>query len=198
MTDTMRETLSALLDSEADELELERLLRRIGDDRELRETWVRYNLARDVAAGHRLSHAGLDVSARVREALASPARRDSASLRQRLLRPVASLAVAASVAVTVVVGGRQLALLDNDAYSGDGAVAASTSPVGMLNSLGASAVRASFGTRPVPGLQPASRTAYQELARQRMNAYMQEHAEQAALNSPQGLMPFARVPRIQE
>jgi len=72
------------------------------------------------------------------------------------------------------------------------------SPVGMLNSLGASAVRASFGTRPVPVLQPAARTAYQELARQRMAAYMQEHAEQAALNSPQGLMPFARVPRIQE
>lgn len=198
MTDTMRETLSALLDSEADELALERLLRRVGDDRELRETWVRYNLARDVAAGHRLSHAGLDVSTRVRDALGSPGQRDGTSLRQRLLRPVASLAVAASVAVTVVVGGRQLALLENDAYSGDSAVAASMSPVGMLNSLGASAVRASFGTRPVPVLQPAARTAYQKLARQRMNVYMQEHAEQAALNSPQGLMPFARVPRIQE
>jgi sigma-E factor negative regulatory protein RseA len=59
-------------------------------------------------------------------------------------------------------------------------------------------VRASYGTQSVPVLQPATRTAYRELARQRMEKYMQEHAEQAALNSPQGLIPFARVPEIRE
>jgi sigma-E factor negative regulatory protein RseA len=37
-----------------------------------------------------------------------------------------------------------------------------------------------------------------ELARQRMEKYSQEHAEHAALNSPQGLVPFARVPQIRE
>ena len=55
---------------------------------------------------------------------------------------------------------------------------------------------ASTSSAPVP--QPATSTAYQKLARQRLHKYMQEHAEHAALNSPNGLVPFARVPRIQE
>jgi sigma-E factor negative regulatory protein RseA len=31
-----------------------------------------------------------------------------------------------------------------------------------------------------------------------MNVYMQEHVEHAALNSPQGLVPFSRVQQIKE
>jgi sigma-E factor negative regulatory protein RseA len=68
----------------------------------------------------------------------------------------------------------------------------------MVNSLGATTVQASYGAQAVPVLQPAAHTAYQQLARQRHGRYMQEHAEHAALNSPQGLIPFARVPRIRE
>ena len=68
----------------------------------------------------------------------------------------------------------------------------------MINSLGASPVQASYGTEALPVLQPATRTAYRELARQRMEKYIQEHAEHAALNSPQGLVPFARVTQIRE
>ena len=77
-------------------------------------------------------------------------------------------------------------------------VAADASPVGMLNILGAIPVQASYGMQAVPVLQPAVRNAYQDLAQQRQRKYMQEHAEQAALNSPQGLVPFARVPEIRE
>ena len=83
-------------------------------------------------------------------------------------------------------------------HGGEQTVAASPSPVGLVNSLGATTVQASYGNQAIPVLQPATRTAYQELARQRMGRYMQEHAEHAALNSPQGLIPFARVPRIKE
>ena len=112
---------------------------------------------------------------------------------------MASLAVAASVAATVVIGGQQLAQIGSDPY-GQGAqtVAASASPVGLVNSLGATTVQASYGNQSVPVLQPATHTAYRELARQRMQKYMQEHAEHAALNSPQGLIPFARVDEIRE
>jgi sigma-E factor negative regulatory protein RseA len=49
----------------------------------------------------------------------------------------------------------------------------------------------------VPTLEPADRTAYRELARQRLRRYSQEHAEHASLNTPQGLVPFARVPVIE-
>ena len=108
--------------------------------------------------------------------------------------------LAASVALTVVIGGRQLAQIDStEPYNqGDRAVATSASPVGWVNSFGATTVQASYGTRAVPMLQPVTRTAYQDLAQHRQRRYMQEHAEQAALNSPQGLVLFARVPEIRE
>ena len=196
MSESMRESLSALMDDEANELEVQRVLTHIASDPQLRQTWVRYNLVRSVSAGQLSAHIELDISERLREALAGqePA---GAALRQRLLKPLASFAVAASVAITVVLGGQQLAQLDagkNDAQI----IASSGSPVGLVNSFGASSVQASYGTQSVPELQPAVRKAYQELARQRMEKYMQEHVEHAALNSPAGLVPFARVPRLQE
>lgn len=202
MNERMRESLSALLDDEANELELERILANAGDDN-LRQTWQRYNIVRHAHAGQDLSHLNLDISAQVRSAIDSAGNateRDSAEgLRQRFMRPLASFAVAASVAATVVIGGQQLAQVSgSDPYGSEQAVAASASPVGMVNSLGATTVQASYGTQSIPVLQPATRTAYQELARQRMARYMQEHAEHAALNSPQGLIPFARVPQIKE
>jgi sigma-E factor negative regulatory protein RseA len=196
MSEMMRESLSALLDEQANELELERVLARMAGDPELRRTWVRYNLARAVAAGQYPTHLELDVSARVREAVTGLGQ-GAVSPRQRFLRPLASLAVAASVAAVVVFGGQQLAQMEAANYSRQ-AVASSASPVGLVNSLGATSVQASYGTQSVPVLQPATRIAYQELARQRLNRYTQQHAEHAALNSPSGLVSFARVPRIEE
>lgn len=198
MSESMRESLSALMDDEANELETERVLARIAGDPQLRQAWVRYNVVHSVAVGHVPAHLELDISSQVRDAIAGETGgRNAAGIRQRFLKPLASLAVAASVAATVVIGGQQLAQLQADSYDSQ-AIASSVSPVGMVNSLGATSVQASYGTQSVPVLQPATRTAYQELARQRLQKYMQEHAEQAALNSPNGLVPFARVPYIQE
>jgi len=196
MSELMRESLSALMDDEANELEIERVLASIADDASLRQTWVRYNDVRAATAGHPPAHLELDISAQVREAIAGESSRKP-GLKQRFMRPLASMAVAASVAATVVFGGQQLAQMEADSYDAQ-AIASSVSPVGMVNSLGATSVQASYGTLGMPELQPATRTAYQALARQRLHKYMQEHAEHAALNTPNGLVPFARVPRIQE
>jgi sigma-E factor negative regulatory protein RseA len=206
MNERMRESLSALMDDEANELELERVLSQVGSNAELRQTWSRYNLAHNAAQGDQLAHLDWDISGRVQSALASPGVSGSSvstasdGYRNRFLRPLISVGVAASVAFTVVIGGQQLADVDNrDAYAVEQSVPGNPSPVGMLNIAGAVPVQASFGTDPaVPQLQPAVRTAYQDLAEQRLRKYMQLHAEQAALNSPQGLVPYARVPEIRE
>ncbi len=196
MSEKMRESLSALMDDEASELELQRLLTRIGDDAGLRDSWCRFNTVRSVLAGQQLAGLDRDISGAVREAIGrESAPLTSTSRHQRWLRPLASLAVAASVTGVVVLGGQQLAQLENNDAR---ALASSVSPVGLVNSLGATTVQASYGTRSMPGLEPATRTAYRELARQRMQRYLQEHVEQASLNSPQGLLPFVRVPQIQE
>ncbi|MBT4521724.1 MAG: sigma-E factor negative regulatory protein [Halieaceae bacterium] len=202
MTERIRESLSATMDGEADELELERVLSKIGDDTELRRTWVRYHSIRSIASGQSVDEETFpDVSQRVREALAAEVRPAAAGSLQRVLKPLASFAVAASVAATVVIGGQQLAQINEGGEPREAvasAVVGVGSPVGLINSTGATPVRASYGNQAVPVLEPAARTAYRELARQRMHKYMQEHAEHAALNAPHGLIPFARVRQIEE
>ena len=199
MTEKMRESLSALMDGESNELELQRILSGIGEDTGLRETWVRYHAVREVVSGGSAGNLSIDFSRRVREALVEDTAKRSAGAITRLLKPVASFAVAASVAAVVVVGGQQIAQMgESGSYSSANALVAGGAPVGLVNSIGATTVRASYGAQGVPVLQPAARTAYRELARQRMQKYMQEHAEHAALNSPQGLVPFARVQKIEE
>lgn len=200
MNDRMRESLSALMDDEANELELERVLSQLGGDAELRQIWLRYNLGSSAVHGDQLAHLDWDISARVQSALqdshtgaASPA---VEGYRQRLMRPLISVGVAASVALTVVVGGQQLARIDDKTSYGYGqSVAANSAPVGVF---GGTVLQANYPGPTVPSLQPATRDAYQDIAQQRMRWYMQQHAEQAALNSPQGLVPFARVPEIRE
>ncbi len=187
MNEALRESLSAVMDGEGDDLALRRLLAR-SRDAELRATWSRYHLARDVLNGC-VTAVNVDISGAVREAIdaeAVPRGRAAGSWRS-----VASFAIAASVTAVVILGGRELAGVDD--RPGAAPMAA---PVGLVNTIGASPVRASYGARAVPALQPATAGAYDELARQRLRLYSQEHAEQAALNTPQGLIPFARVPEI--
>jgi sigma-E factor negative regulatory protein RseA len=204
MNEAMRESISALMDGESNELELERILSRVGTDPELRQTWMRYAIAQQAVQGHDVAHPQWDISAQVQRALQGEDATAPASVRatfkQRFLRPLTSFAVAASVALTVVIGGQQLAQLGSTTpyEQADRSVATSASPVGWVNSLGATTVQASYGTQAVPMLQPVTLTAYQDLALRRQRQYMQEHAEQAALNSPQGLVPFARVHEIRK
>ena len=200
MTEQLRESLSALMDDEATELELHRVLGELESDTALRQTWVRYQLARSAMAGQPVSHARLDISRSVSAAIAAEtgAKTSRSSLRERWVRPLASLAVAASVTAVVVLGGQQLYQAGSLEGQSAPVAASGVSAVGFVNSLGAVPMRASYGAQAVPQLEPAARTAYRELARQRMYQSMQEHAEHAALNSPQGLIPFARVPQIEE
>ncbi|MFT6276558.1 MAG: sigma-E factor negative regulatory protein RseA [Halioglobus sp.] len=199
MNEKLRESLSAVLDGEANELELERVLSQMDDESDLRKTWMRYSAIRSVNTEGISPDMAMDISKGVRRAIlqGAPVVSQATSTVQRLLKPLASFAVAASVAATVVLGGQQLAQIGDVNTSYQGSLAAS-SPVGLINTVGATAIQASYGTQSVPVLQPTARTAYRELARQRMNVYMQEHVEHAALNSPQGLVPFSRVQQIKE
>lgn len=202
----MRESLSALMDDEANELEVERVLSRIGQDETLRQVWTRYHAVRDVAAGGvKPAFTGMDISRRVQAAVTAQggAKRAAPALKQRWARPLGSFAIAASVAAAVVMGGQQIALLNagSPAAATAGAAVADAAPPGRVFGLEgfSTPLTASFNIgATAPTLQSATPQAYRNLARNRAGRYMQAHAEQAALNSPQGIVPFARVPRIQE
>ncbi len=100
------ESVSAVMDGEADELELRRVLAATGEDPALRERWARYQLARDVM--HRQAvMPGLDLASAVSAAIAAeeqPAA--SAAPAGSRWRQVGRLAVAASVTLAVLVGVR--------------------------------------------------------------------------------------------
>ena len=194
-SNAMRESLSALMDGEASEIELHRILARV-EDPEVRTTWSAMHCNSDALRSGEII-GKVDISAAVNHAIAdihapvAPEKSVSAGVR----RSLASFAVAASVTAVVVLGGQQL-LSPSDSPL-PATASGSPGPVGVS---GAMPVRASFGSRPEkPALmqQPASGSSYQELARQRLRQYSQAHAEQAALNTPQGLVPFARIRDIQ-
>ncbi|HCS27924.1 MAG TPA: hypothetical protein DIW43_10750, partial [Spongiibacteraceae bacterium] len=77
MSKVNRESLSALMDGEASELEIRRLLRE--DSNELGELWTRYHRQRSALHNER-EFRGMDVSGSVRAALS-----DEQPLRQPVL-----------------------------------------------------------------------------------------------------------------
>lgn len=101
--EALQETLSAVMDNEADELELRRVLAACGEDAELRSTWSRYQLARSVM--HREpTLPKLDIAAAVSAALADEAAPPKAE--KGPWRMVGRLAVAALVTLAVLAGVR--------------------------------------------------------------------------------------------
>ena len=148
MSEKLRESLSAVLDGEANELELERVLSQMDDESDLRQTWMRYSAVRSVNTEGISPDMAMDISKGVRRAIlqGAPVVSQATTTVQRLLKPLASFAVAASVAATVVLGGQQLAQIGDVNTSYQGSLAAS-SPVGLINTVGATAIQASYGTQ---------------------------------------------------
>lgn len=101
MSDYERESLSALMDGEADDLELRRLLKTMEQDAELSARWERYHLAQAVLHGQG-KIVNTDIADRVSQAIAQEPALEVAPVggfRQQLGR----IAVAACVAIVAVV-----------------------------------------------------------------------------------------------
>ena len=192
-TDPMREMASALVDGESSEFETRRVLEAL-DDPALRALVARHYTLRSVVR---------------REApmLCPPALTDSilAAIRAEQGAPaglaparwknwVGGAAVAASVCFVTVVGVRGLPDAGNEAP--DPAVAASGVTMGSLGApVSPSPVLARSGAVPV-GLGaaiPASADDADRAAERRLQMYMLEHARNASLNTPQGMIPYVRV-----
>jgi len=65
--------------------------------------------------------------------------------------------------------------------------------VGLVNTMGGAAVNVNYGSRDMKSERIRHQAAYNQLARQRLQQYILPHTEHASLNSPQGMMPYARV-----
>ncbi len=191
--DALHESLSALMDGEASELEVRRLLRDSADDGELRERWRHWHVAR--AAMHdELQAPKLDLASRVSAALA-----DEPALVAQVpwyARMPGRVAVAASVTLAVL-AGLQFAPLGEQAAPqlAQQEIPTLTIPGQALPGpailAGYQPAEASTDAQPVSAetVQPTQNRWYEE----RMPLYLHQHLQQVSASQGNAQLPQARV-----
>lgn len=139
------ESISVLIDGEANDLDLARVLKNGEESEALREYWYRQQQYRTIMRSGASAFNTLDVSAGVSAAISSD--------KRRFANPLASMAVAASVTIAVVLGGQQALLFT------DQPLQTVTAPGAVVQLPGTGAIQASFAqpTSPLPQPQSVSR-----------------------------------------
>ncbi|KPG92874.1 RNA polymerase subunit sigma [Pseudomonas sp. RIT-PI-q] len=190
--EALQESLSAVMDNEADELELRRVLNAF-DDVETRDTWARYQIARAVM--HKdLLLPRLDIAAAVSAALADEAVPAKAS--RGPWRSLGRLAVAASVTVAVLAGVR---LYNQDEIAGVELAQQSSQPGLAVPQVKGPAVLAGYNessdaTGPMANGVLQGQPGWHD---QRMPGYLRQHAQQAALKGTESALPYARAASLE-
>jgi sigma-E factor negative regulatory protein RseA len=189
MSEQLKESLSAVMDGEADEFEIRRVLNEAAGDPDLRGVWERYHLVRSVMRGEGGVRAADRLSARfwtqidagdeARAAGSSePIDAGAHAPRSNWMtwgQRVAGLAVAAGVAAAVVIG-----------YRSDESTKALPAPVAVVEQAVPSDSIALFDDEMRRQSVPAA------LDLQRAHAYMLHHAHHVALNN-RSVVPFVKV-----
>lgn len=182
MSDLIKEQLSALMDGELPEAERRLLLERLAREPDLRDHWTRYQLISSALHQGLPERIDLTLADRVQAALADDtAYHGSTNRFARLLKPVAGLAVAASVAVVAI-----LAVQTSQAPTSSPVQIAATPDVtgdpGVMP--GPEAYTRVAGTR---------WDAQQRQVRERLNEYLVNHSEYAASGGMPGMQPYVRI-----
>lgn len=181
MSEQIREQISAFLDGELPAAEQRLLLERLAREPELRAHWEHYQLIGDSLRKSLPPHIDLGLADRVMQALAPApahhARAKSAFLR--VLKPVAGLAVAASVAVVAVLAVQQ-----------------TRSPAPGIAQVAANlpAMPSPEAYTRVQGVQWDNQGNVQppQMSNQ-LNDYLVNHSEYAASGGMPGMLPYVRI-----
>lgn len=216
----LNESLSALMDGEAGELELQRLLKASEVSAEVGERWSRYQLAASVLRREPVAPVDGDLAARISAAIAheEPPTRSGGGgggaadgvAGSRWWRPLTRGAVAATVAFAAILGVQQLQVADSGAQPGAELVAEAERPVqqvvqsapqpsGFYVPAPSTRSVSTAGPRLVPDSQPGvtGQAVMQQLPTpelmRHLNRVMIQHSEQAAHVGSQGMVPFARA-----
>jgi len=203
------QSLSALMDGEATDMELHRLLKEVSEGSELRDKWKRYHMVSSALKGD-AAITPIDYSAAISAAIdEEPSHRQSALAG--FVGSAGRFAIAASVALVAVLGVQQL----NSSLEGVAPVSefagieqvdeenvgpAIQFPSGFQPIINARTVSAGgnnkssqFVTPVIEVRQQAERNYSEAQLRAYMNDVMARHSNHAALNSNQGMLPFARL-----
>ena len=194
MSEQLKESLSAVMDGEADEFEIRRVLNEAANDPELRGVWERFHLVRSVMRGEGRMSAVANLGARIWTQIdaADAATPDTTvepvqDVPERALRGgwvtwgrgLAGVAVAAGVAAAVVLG-----------FGGDYTQDVTAPQVASVVHTAATAPPQSIALFDDEARVPAAYPATPDL--QRAQAYMLHHAHHVALTN-RSVVPFVKV-----
>lgn len=174
MKDTLNEQISALVDDELDAAEQALLLRQLARDESLRRQFARYQLVSDALKDSLPERVDPDFHRRVQAALqneAAPHGVAAGAHMGRLFRPVAGLAVAASVAVVAVLS---LQSVRETTPQSAPAVASAPAPADYIRAEGSP-----------PAALPATPA-------RDLDAYLVNHNEFVINRGMQGMLPYVR------
>lgn len=226
MNDQLRESLSALLDDEAEPMEVRRVLKEMEGNADVLATWQRLQIASS-ALRSEMPFVGDDgqcvsIADRVSQALkdepayqvvntpltAAASGAETATAAGRFGRPLASLAMAATVAAVTVVAVLQYQGATAPAAPEIAGNASNPSIVRVATTQNLNAPVMTDGLSRTVSASVDEPLSQQKLtlarsihqikagkmaARDRLQGYLQRHAEHAAFNNNQGIMPMARV-----
>ncbi|MBZ5486748.1 sigma-E factor negative regulatory protein [Halomonas aquamarina] len=162
MSQDTRESLSALMDSESNELELRRVLKALPDDADAADRWRRYHLARSMMQRERSVDVSVDLSAGILARLQdepAPVAFDnekSASPRTHSISFARGAGVAAAVSLMVITGVQFFGNNGSTTQPGNSITTASTgnASVGQVQPVSLAAQPASVGSAGMPMFEP--------------------------------------------
>ena len=212
----LAESISALMDNQASELELQRILKACDQDADVKATWSRYQIVSASLRGEQVSVIGSDFAARIsatideEAALVAQPTAVTKKSQQGWFYQLGRVALVASVAGGVVLGVNQMNV--TDPVAGQIATNAIVAPTPIepavslpsgINSPAINtrtvAVQTGYETRPQENrrvtfqpLQANTVISDEEVSRY-VNQMIKAHSDNAAMNSGQGVLPYARV-----
>lgn len=178
-----KEHLSSFMDGEFSEETGRFLVRRLGADDSLRQTWARYHLVRDCLRNQDGQFARKDLSHGVRVAISGESQVVSGPVRSPAwLKPFAGIALAASVAVFAVLTVSQAT---KPALEPADAGLAQATPVESFKSPNILAVP--------PQSQPVNLSGSTYPGNQRMNTYLLRHYQASGESGGRGFVSFVPI-----
>jgi len=196
------ESLSAMLDGEASDMEVRRILK--SDDAELAQRWQRYQLAGAAMRKETdLGFGSIDLSGAISEAIANEpelsldTNKDTEQQKGKIVSlwsNIGRFAVAASVAGAVVVG---VQFSPETSTNIADAPEVPVAPASGQPDLGVNTTVRVVGQESKPAqiiISEETRKKVEEGLEQEAQRLMLEHAENATQNTQNGVTPFVRVP----
>jgi len=142
-----RESLSALMDSEATEFELRRALKHYDENGEDAQVWRRYHLARTLMREQRVDST-VDISSRVMASIAEEQSEQVVEKKPSSWSAVGSMAIAASLTLAVMVGLNSAQLGEPSALAANGYLERNQGSSDLMQTSLASGVQASQESKP--------------------------------------------------